>query len=122
MAFFQFFISQVSKWIGFVAIGVGAGANTVGANVEVFPITGLMVSTWIEFVALYVKTGDTTVGAVVEAVTNTGVQVSKLIGFIVSSACAGVESGANGTIVSASLSTLQESSNSSFRAFSRGCN
>ena len=107
MAFFQFFISQVSKWIAFVALGVGAGANTVGADVEDFPNKGVKVSTWIEFV---------------EAVTNTGVQVSKLIGFIVSSACAGVESGANGTIVSASLSTLQESSNSSFRAFSRGCN
>jgi hypothetical protein len=122
MAFFQFFISQVSKWIAFVALGVGAGANTVGADVEDFPNKGVKVSTWIEFVALGVKTGDNTVGAVVEAVFNTGVQVSKIIGFIVSSACTGVESGVNGTIVSASLSTLQESSNSSFRAFSRGCN
>ena len=103
----------------FVALGVVAGA---GAEVDFFPNTGVQVSTWIEFVALGVKTGDNTMGAVVEAVFNTGVQVSKLFGFIVSSTCAGVESGANGTIVSASLSTLQESSNSSFRAFSRGCN
>jgi hypothetical protein len=89
----------------FFQLGVVSGANTVG--VEVFPNTGVKVSSWIEFV---------------EAVTNTGVQVSKLIGFIVPNACGGVESGVNGTIVSASLSTLQESLNSSFRAFSRGCN
>ena len=149
MAFFQFFIPKVSKWIGFVALGVGAGANIVGAEVEVFPNTGVQVSKWIEFLALDVKTGANTVGVLVEVFPNTGVQVSKLIGFIaigvgtsvqgkvasstgvqvskliefvVSSACAGVESGANGTIVSASLSTLQESSKSSFRAFSRGYN
>ena len=106
----------------FVALGVVAGANTVGAEVENFPNAGVQVSTWIEFVALGVKIGDNTVGAVVEAVFNTGVQVSRLIESIVPIACAGVESGANGTMVSASLSTLQESSNSSFRAFSRGCN
>ena len=103
----------------FVALGVVAGA---GVEVDFFPNTGAQVSAWIEFVALGVRIGSNSVGAIVEAVTNTGVQVSKLIGFIISSAGAGVESGANGTIVSASLSTLQESSNSSFRAFSRGCN